>query len=255
METSKSKGIGKILWEAVELWKDHLFPLIWLAIAMTTVQTLAIYFLSSVFHVNFSSNEIPSSQVYQGYLFTGLAMAVLIIITAALDTIIWCYFSGKSMQVILKDHLSLTLQKFYRLLSLDLVFLGGIIGIMVGFISLIFLAQNNGFVFVQFMGIMLFIFLFVVLFFLVFVPYRGIMRPKYVMEKLSMKQTIIAGYQVFFKNSRRTSILLMLSYLIVFILTPRTHLAWVNQIPFVALGPFLSIVIWTFYEDLRAKQA
>lgn len=250
METPKSKGMGQILWEAVELWKDHLFPLIWVSLVLTALLVFAYWGIYQWMPMEYPE-QVSGFALLQGFTGVFLGAIVLIAFTALLDVVVWSYFSGMKLQDIMTHQWKKTQARFFRLFAIDFVFIAGsILGISGFFMLISYLAQQNQTGLVFFLSVF-FIVLLIALFLAIFVPYRFILRPKMILEALPLKQAWKESYRLYLAHSLKTIGLVILTYVIVFVLTPRTSIAWINQIPLVILGPYVSIVIYLFYATLE----
>jgi len=250
METTKSKGVGQILWEAIELWKDHLFPLVWVSLVLTALLVFAYWSIYLWAPMEFTE-QADSIVLARSFLGIFLGALILIAYTALLDVMIWFYFGGMKLSEMLGQQRQHVVFSFYRLFALDFVFvLGSMVGISGFFLLISQLSQRNQLGLVFFLSV-LFIVLLIVLFLAVFVPYRFILRPKMILGALSFKQAWKESYRLFLAQSLKSVGLVILTYLLVLLLTPKTGVAWINQLPMVILGPFVSMVIYLFYSTLE----
>jgi MFS family permease len=249
METPKSKGVGQILWEAVELWKDHLFPLVWVSLVLTAILVFSYWAIYQWIPMEYPE-QVTGQALLQAFAGVFLGAIVLIAFTAILDVVIWFYFSGMKLEEMLRQQRKKIELSFYRLFAIDFVFIAGsILGISGFFMLISYLAQQDQTGLVFFLSVF-FIVLLIALFLGIFVPYRFILRPKMILEALPFKQAWKESYQLYLTYSLKTIGLVILTYVIVFVLTPRSGIAWINQIPLVILGPYVSIVIWIFYSNM-----
>ena len=177
METPKSKGMGQILWEAVELWKDHLFPLIWVSLVLTALLVFAYWGIYQWMPMEYPE-QVSGFALLQGFTGVFLGAIVLIAFTALLDVVVWSYFSGMKLQDIMTHQWKKTQARFFRLFAIDFVFIAGsILGISGFFMLISYLAQQNQTGLVFFLSVF-FIVLLIALFLAIFVPYRFILRDR-----------------------------------------------------------------------------
>ncbi len=253
METNseiKPKSVGKILWEALELWKDHLFPLFIVAIVIAVLlilgNTALVYYLGT----EVTPEEADAIVVRQEMILSSLFVILILVITALLDGIIWSYFSCASIKDVFKDNSRELLQRIARIIKIDVVFIGGIIAVLMTMMWLLTLSNIQDLQGLQFFGSMFFLILVAGLLLFVFTPYRFIIRPLFAMHELSMMETIKKGFALFFKGSIKAIGLMLLLYLIIFIFTPPTNIIWLQHLSFVVLGPYAAMVVWVFYRQL-----
>ncbi len=251
IEKAPKKNIGQILWRSLERWVDHLFPLIWVSIVLHGI-LIAVYFFAE--QTLPTPEEITASQDQSSFLLllarNAFPALILILTTAMLDVIIWSYFNGKSLYTMLIDHQKEMLNRFLRLLGIDLLVITSMLLVIVLFFLIpVLYHQTLSSVFILLflvVGSICAIFLLI----FVFPWYRFILRPLYSLNSLDIKQACVESYRLFLKHGLQTIGLTLLSYLIVFLLTPRSQLSWINQLSLIILGPYVAIIIWTFYSEI-----
>ncbi len=244
------KSLGKILWEAVELWKDHMFPLFFVAILITGLLILGNTALVYFFGTGVAPEEADAVVIRQEMILSSLYIILLIVITALLDGIIWSYFSSASLKDVLKENSQALLQRISRIIQVDLVFIGGIIAVIMTMIWLLAISNIQNLEGLQFFGSMFFVILAVGLLLFVFAPYRFIIRPLFTMSNLGLKEATKKGYRQFFTGSIKVIALMFLLSVIMFLLTPQTQVIWIQHLSFVVLGPYAAMVVWVFYRQL-----